>query len=41
MGELTSDNGHKLYYSEQDKYFEYVGFLVRKDFTDSFINYIY
>ena len=38
-GELTTDDGHKLYYSGHDTLIECVGFLVRKDFTDSVINY--
>ena len=38
-GELPTYDGHKLYYIGQDKHFEGVGFLVRKDFTDSVINY--
>ena len=37
-GELTTDNGYTLYYSGHDKHFEGVGFLVRKDLTDSVIN---
>ena len=38
-GQLTTDDGHQLYYSGHDTLFECVGFLVRKDFTDSVINY--
>ena len=38
-GELTIDDGHKLYYSGQYKHFEGVGFLVWKDLTDSVNNY--
>ena len=39
IGELTTDDGHTLYYRRHDKHFEGVGFLVRKDLTDSVINY--
>ena len=38
-GELTTDAGHKLFYSGQDKHFEGVGFIVRKELTKAVINY--
>ena len=38
-GELATDDGHKVYYSGQDRHFEGVRLLVRKDLTDSVINY--
>ena len=38
-GELTTDAGHRLFYSGQDKHFEGVGFIVRKELTKAVINY--
>ena len=38
-GELTTYDRHQFYFSGQDKHFECVGLLIRKDLTDSVINY--
>ena len=38
-GELTTEEGHKLYYIEQGKHYEGVGFMVKKEIKNSVINY--
>ena len=38
-GELTTEEGNKLYYSGQGKYYEGVGFMVKKEIKNSVINY--
>ena len=38
-GEILTETGHKLYYSGQSKHFEGVGFIIKKDFTKSVMNY--
>ena len=38
-GELTTDSGHKLFYSGKVKHFKGVGLIVRKELTKAVINY--
>ena len=38
-GEILTEAGHKLYYSGQSKHFEGVGFIIKKHFTKSVMNY--
>ena len=38
-GELTTEEGHKLYYSGQGKHYEGVGLMVKKEIKNSVINY--
>ena len=37
--EILTEAGHTLYYSGQSKHFEGVGFIIKKDFTKSIMNY--
>ena len=37
--ELTTEEGHKLYYRGQGNYYEGVGFMVKKEIKNSVINY--
>ena len=38
-GELTTEEGHKQYYCRKEKNYEGVGFMVKKEIKNSFINY--
>ena len=38
-GELTTNEGHKIYYSGREKHQEVVGFIVRKELINAVLNY--
>ena len=38
-GELNTEEGHRLYYSGQEKHYEGVGFMIRKELINSVLNY--
>ena len=38
-GELTTNEGHKIYYSGREKHQEGVGFIVRKELINAVLNY--
>ena len=38
-GELTTNEGHKIYYSGREKHQECVGFIVRKELINAVLNY--